>query len=64
MVQQRVRREALYASYRQEEAAARVVGLNYFHVPFAGKPDPSAAEASLKAITSPGAEPYAQAHRR
>jgi uncharacterized protein (TIGR01244 family) len=40
-----------------QEAAAKAAGLKYFHVPFAGKPDPVAAEAFLKAITAPGAEP-------
>jgi uncharacterized protein (TIGR01244 family) len=45
------------ADVEQHEAAAKAAGLKYFHVPFAGKPDPVAAEAFLKAITSPGAEP-------
>jgi uncharacterized protein (TIGR01244 family) len=45
------------ADVPQHEAAAKAAGLKYFHVPFAGKPDPVAAEAFLKAITSPGAEP-------
>ena len=45
------------ADVEQHQAAAKAAGLKYFHVPFAGKPDPVAAEAFLKAITSPGAEP-------
>ena len=45
------------ADVPQHEAAAKAAGLKYFHVPFDGKPDPVAAEAFLKAITSPGAEP-------
>jgi uncharacterized protein (TIGR01244 family) len=45
------------ADVEQHQAAAKAAGLNYFHVPFAGKPDPVAADAFLKAITSPGAEP-------
>jgi len=45
------------ADVEKQEAAAKSAGLKYFHVPFAGKPDPVAAEAFLKAITSPGAEP-------
>ena len=45
------------ADVPQHQAAAEAAGLKYFHVPFAGKPDPVAAEAFLKAITSPGAEP-------
>lgn len=45
------------ADVPQHEAAAKAAGLKYFHVPFAGKPDPVAADAFLKAITSPGAEP-------
>ena len=45
------------ADVQQHEAAATAAGLKYFHVPFAGKPDPVAAEAFLKAITAPGAEP-------
>lgn len=45
------------AEVEKEEAAARAVGLKYFHVPFAGKPDPKAAEQFLAAITAPGAEP-------
>ncbi len=45
------------ADVPQHQAAAEAAGLKYFHVPFAGKPDPVAAEAFLKAITAPGAEP-------
>jgi uncharacterized protein (TIGR01244 family) len=45
------------AEVEKEEAAARAAGLQYYHVPFAGKPDPAAAEAFLKAITTTGAEP-------
>lgn len=45
------------ANVEQEEAAAKAAGLRYFHVPFAGKPDPDAAAAFLDAITTPGAEP-------
>jgi uncharacterized protein (TIGR01244 family) len=39
------------------QAAAKEAGLAYFHVPFAGKPDPKAAEAFLDAVTTKGAEP-------
>ena len=45
------------AEVEKEEAAAKAAGLRYFHVPFAGKPDPKAAEQFLAAITTPGAEP-------
>lgn len=45
------------AEVEKEEAAAKAAGLNYFHVPFDGKPDPKAAEQFLNAITSKGAEP-------
>ncbi len=45
------------ADVEKEEAAAKEAGLRYFHVPFAGKPDPAAAAAFLDAITTPGAEP-------
>ena len=45
------------AEVEKEAAAAKAAGLKYFHVPFDGSPDPVAAEAFLKAITSPGAEP-------
>jgi uncharacterized protein (TIGR01244 family) len=45
------------ANVEQEEAAAKAVGLRYFHVPFNGSPDPMAAEQFLNAITSAGAEP-------
>jgi uncharacterized protein (TIGR01244 family) len=40
------------------QAAAKTVGLRYFHVPFDGTaPSPEAATAFLNAITTPGAEP-------
>lgn len=40
------------------QAAAREVGLRYFHVPFNGSaPSPEAATAFLNAIRTPGAEP-------
>jgi uncharacterized protein (TIGR01244 family) len=45
------------AEVEKEEAAAKAAGLRYFHVPFAGKPDPKAAEQFLAAIKTPGAEP-------
>lgn len=45
------------AEVEKEEAAAKAAGLQYYHVPFAGKPDPAAAEEFLKAITTKGAEP-------
>jgi uncharacterized protein (TIGR01244 family) len=45
------------AEVEKEEAAAKVLGLRYFHVPFAGKPDPKAAAQFLDAITTNGAEP-------
>ena len=45
------------AQVDKEEAAAKTAGLKYFHVPFAGKPDPQAASAFLDAITTKGAEP-------
>ena len=45
------------AEVEKEEAAAKALGLRYFHVPFAGKPDPVAADQFLKAIGSAGAEP-------
>jgi uncharacterized protein (TIGR01244 family) len=45
------------AEVEKEEAAAKAAGLRYFHVPFAGKPDPQAAAKFLDAITTPGAEP-------
>jgi uncharacterized protein (TIGR01244 family) len=45
------------ADVETQAAAAQAAGLKYFHVPFDGKPDPAAADAFLKAITSPGAEP-------
>jgi uncharacterized protein (TIGR01244 family) len=46
------------ADIEKEEAAARAVGLRFFHVPFNGtKPDVKAADQFVKAITSEGAEP-------
>jgi uncharacterized protein (TIGR01244 family) len=45
------------AEVEKEEAAAKAAGLNYFHVPFDGKPNPQAADQFLTAITSKGAEP-------
>ena len=45
------------AEVEKEEAAARGVGLRYFHVPFDGKPNDQAADQFLAAITSTGAEP-------
>jgi uncharacterized protein (TIGR01244 family) len=46
------------ADVEQQEAAAKAVGLRYFHIPFeSSKPDPKAADRFLEAITSPGAEP-------
>ena len=45
------------ANVEQEEAAAKAAGLQYFHVPFSGKPDPAAAEQFLTAITTKGVEP-------
>jgi uncharacterized protein (TIGR01244 family) len=45
------------AEVEKEEAAAKEVGLRYFHVPFDGKPNPAAADQFLAAITTPGAEP-------
>ena len=45
------------AEVEKEEAAAKSLGLRYFHVPFDGKPDPKAADQFLAAITTPGAEP-------
>jgi uncharacterized protein (TIGR01244 family) len=46
------------ANVEKEEAAAKAVGLRYFHVPFNGSsPDPKAADQFLSAITTSGAEP-------
>jgi uncharacterized protein (TIGR01244 family) len=45
------------AEVEKEAAAAKAAGLRYFHVPFAGKPDPAAAAMFLDAITTAGAEP-------
>ena len=45
------------AEVEKEEAAAKAVGLRYFHVPFDGKPNDQAADQFLAAITTTGAEP-------
>ena len=45
------------ADVDKQAAAAKAAGLRYFHVPFDGSPDPVAADAFLKAITTAGAEP-------
>ena len=45
------------ADVEKEGAAARAVGLRYFHVPYDGTPDPKVADQFLEAITTPGAEP-------
>ena len=46
------------AEVEKEEAAAKALGLRYFHVPFDGsKPDADAADRFIAAITTPGAEP-------
>ena len=45
------------ADVEKQEAAAKAAGLNYFHVPFGGQPDPVAAGKFLDAITTKGAEP-------
>jgi len=45
------------ADVEKGQAAAKDLGLRYFHVPFDGKPNPAAADQFLAAITSPGAEP-------
>jgi uncharacterized protein (TIGR01244 family) len=45
------------AEVEKEEAGAKAAGIQYYHVPFAGKPDPKAAAAFLDAITTKGAEP-------
>ena len=45
------------AEVEKEEAAAKALGLRYFHVPFDGKPNDQAAGQFLEAITSAGAEP-------
>ena len=45
------------AEVEKEEAAAKALGLRYFHVPFDGKPNDQAADQFLAAITSTGAEP-------
>jgi uncharacterized protein (TIGR01244 family) len=46
------------ANIEAEEAAAKAVGMKYFHVPFNGNsPDTRAVDRFLDAITSPGTEP-------
>lgn len=45
------------AEVEKEEETAKAVGLRYFHVPFAGKPDDKAADQFVAAITTAGAEP-------
>ena len=46
------------AELEKEEAAAKALGLRYFHVPFEGsKPTAEAADRFIAAITTPGAEP-------
>src|SRR4029453_3937938 len=45
------------AEVEKEEAAAKTAGLRYFHVPFAGNPDPVAADQFPKSITATGTEP-------
>ena len=46
------------ADVEAEEAAAKTVGLRYYHVPFNGQsPDPAAADKFLEAITTAGTEP-------
>jgi uncharacterized protein (TIGR01244 family) len=46
------------ADIEKHRAAAEAAGLRYYHVPFNGaKPDPKAADAFVKAISSKGAEP-------
>ncbi len=46
------------ADVEQQQAAAKAIGLGYFHVPFSSNaPDPAAADRFIDAITSPGAEP-------
>jgi uncharacterized protein (TIGR01244 family) len=45
------------AEVEKEAAAAQAAGLRYFHVPFDGKPDPTAADQFVAAITTEGAEP-------
>jgi uncharacterized protein (TIGR01244 family) len=46
------------ANVDAEAAAAKAVGMKFFHVPFNGNaPDPKAVDQFLDAITSPGAEP-------
>ena len=46
------------ANVEAEEAAAKQVGLRYYHIPFNGaSPDPAAADKFLDAITAKGTEP-------
>jgi len=46
------------ADVEAHAAAAKVAGIQYFHIPFsASSPDPAAVDAFLKAITTPGVAP-------
>lgn len=46
------------ADVAQEEAAAKKVGLKYFHLPFnVGAPDPAVATEFLKIVTNPANQP-------
>lgn len=46
------------ADVEAHAAAAKKVGITYFHIPFsASNPDPAAVDAFLKAIRTPGAAP-------
>src|SRR6266403_2224263 len=46
------------ANVEAEEAAAKNVGIRYYHIPFNGSnPDPAVAEKFLNAITASGSDP-------
>src|SRR5258706_16365857 len=46
------------ANVEAEEAAAKNVGIRYYHIPFNGSnPDPAVAEKLLKAIRTSGSDP-------
>ena len=46
------------ADVEAHAAAAKVAGIQYFHIPFsASSPDPAAVDAFLKAIRTPGVAP-------
>ncbi len=46
------------ANVEAEEAAAKNVGMRYYHIPFNGSnPDPAVAEKFLNAITASGSDP-------